>query len=117
MMASDSMVRQMIYLKYGCNNFDGDHSMPLGFWKTEDIWNYISTKNLPYSKIYDMGEERTGCMFCMFGIHLEGDNNRFTRMKKSHPKIYNYCINELGIGEVLDYLGVCYKYTQRTFEL
>ena len=42
---------------------------PLAIWKEEDIWNYIRTYNIPYSKIYDMGYDRTGCMFCMFGVH------------------------------------------------
>ena len=56
-----------------------------------------------------MGETRTGCMFCMFGIHLEGTPNRFQRMAKSHPKQYKYCIKTLGCGKVMDYIGVDYK--------
>ena len=37
------------------------------------------------------GCERTGCMFCGFGCHLEkpGDG-RFERMKVTHPKLYDY---------------------------
>ena len=30
-------------------------------------------------------------------------------MKKTHPKQYNYCINKLKLGEVLDYIGVKYQ--------
>ncbi|MBC8553665.1 MAG: hypothetical protein H8D23_28960, partial [Candidatus Brocadiales bacterium] len=56
--------------------------------------------------IYDMGADRTGCMWCMFGVHMENNPNRFQRMKKTHPKIYDYCINKLGLGEVLEYVGV-----------
>lgn len=60
------------------------------------------------------GVERTGCMFCMFGCHLEKEPNRFQRMQITHPKLYDYCIrpkedNGLGLGEVLDYIGVKYK--------
>jgi hypothetical protein len=29
-------------------------------------------------------------------------------MKETHPKQYDYCINKLGLGEVLDYIGVKY---------
>jgi len=29
-------------------------------------------------------------------------------LRKSHPKLYDYCIDELGIGKVLDYIGVSY---------
>ena len=47
-------------------------------------------------------------MFCMFGAHLEKEPNRFQRLKETHPKQYDYCINKLGIGEVLDYIGVKY---------
>lgn len=55
------------------------------------------------------GCQRTGCMFCMFGVHLEKEPNRFQRMKITHPKQYDYCINQLGLGKVLDYIGVKYK--------
>jgi len=44
----------------------------------------------------------------MFGVHLEKGENRFQKMKKSHPKLYNYCINDLGCGKVLDYINVEY---------
>jgi len=60
-------------------------------------------------QIYDMGEKRTGCMFCMFGVHLEKGENRFQRMKKTHPTQYNYCINKLGLKKVLDCIGVPYE--------
>ena len=47
-------------------------------------------------------------MFCMFGAHLEKEPNRFQRLKETHPKQYDYCINKLGLGEVLDYINVKY---------
>jgi 3'-phosphoadenosine 5'-phosphosulfate sulfotransferase (PAPS reductase)/FAD synthetase len=69
------------------------------------------------------GCDRTGCIFCMFGCHLEKDENRFQRLKKTHPKQYQYCINGgeyneegiwqpnnkgLGLSKVLDYIDVEY---------
>lgn len=107
-MASDSKQRESGYLKTGCNSFVPSNikSNPMGFWLEKDIWDYIKKYNLPYSKIYDMGEKRTGCMFCMFGVHLEKGENRFQRMRKSHPKLYDYCMNKLGLKLVLDYIGV-----------
>ena len=109
-MAGDSYLRHQSFLRYGCNMYSSYtiKSRPIMFWMEKDIWDYIKKYDLKYSKIYDMGEKRTGCMFCMFGVHLEKDGNRFTRMKKSHPKQYDYCINKLGLGEVLDYIGVSY---------
>ncbi len=109
LMASDSHARRQIYIRHGCNNFVGKkRSMPMAFWLEPDVWDFIKKYRIPYSKIYDMGEKRTGCMFCMFGVHLEEDPNKFQRMNKLHPKLWDYCINKLGCGEVLDYIGVKY---------
>lgn len=55
------------------------------------------------------GCTRTGCMFCMFGCHLEKEPNRFQRMKVTHPKQYAYCMEQLGLKEVLEYIGVPYE--------
>lgn len=109
-MASDSTLRKTNYLKHGCNAYNGRQaSTPMAFWLESDIWDYIHKYNLPYSKIYDLGYSRTGCMFCMFGIHLEKEPNRFQLMKITHPKQYDYCMNVLGISKVLEYIGVKYE--------
>ena len=112
-MAADSHLRKQKYIKNGCNSFEGKiESVPIAFWLEKDVWQYITQRKLKYCRIYDMGYERTGCMFCMFGVHLEKSDmflkNRFQRMLETHPKLYNYCINKLGCGKVLDYIGVNY---------
>ena len=63
----------------------------------------------PEDKLTTTGLQRTGCMFCMFGCHLEKEPNRFQRMKVTHPKQYEYCMNQLGLKEVLEYIGVKYE--------
>lgn len=109
LMASDSSGRKTSYLRNGCNAYtQRPMSNPLGFWMEKDVWKYIKKYDLEISKIYRMGYPRTGCMFCMFGVHLEPLPTRFQRMKKTHPKLYKYCIEELGCGEVLDYIGIDY---------
>lgn len=55
------------------------------------------------------GCTRTGCMFCMFGCHLEKEPNRFQKMKITHPKQYEYCMDKLGLKEVLEYIEVPYE--------
>jgi 3'-phosphoadenosine 5'-phosphosulfate sulfotransferase (PAPS reductase)/FAD synthetase len=122
MMADDDKKREQDYLKTGCNAFNLKRPMsnPLGFWTQQDILMYLKQYNISYCSIYGdiievdgilktTGVNRTGCMFCMFGVHEEIEPNRFQQMRISHPKLYDYCINVLGIGKVLDYIGV--KYT------
>jgi len=111
-LAVESIRRKLNYLIYGCNAFDktNPNSAPLSFWTNQDILNYIEKYNVKYSSIYDMGYDRTGCMFCMFGVQNEkGPKNRFQMMKLTHPKIWNYCIYNLGLGEVLDFIEVPYE--------
>lgn len=121
-MAAESNLRKQEYLKKGCNSFESKRpaSTPLGFWTEQDILQYLVENNLPYcsvygeikqdkdGKYYTTGEHRTGCMFCMFGCHLEKYPNRFERMNETHPKLHDYCINKLGCGRVLDFIGVKY---------
>lgn len=126
-MAAESQNREKEYIKSGCNSFEkGGYSKPLGFWTEQDILKYIKDFNIPYSPIYGeikekngdlytTGEKRTGCMFCAFGCQMEEGENRFQRMQKTHPQIWDYCINKLGMGEVLDYMGIPY-WSQITIE-
>lgn len=126
-------------------------SQPLAFWTKQDILHYIKKFNVPYCPVYGeivadteddeqvnmidylgcyeeedklktTGCDRTGCIFCMFGCHLEKEPNRFQRLKETHPRQYEYCIGGgemvdgkwqpskegLGLGKVLDYIGVKY---------
>ena len=120
-MASEGGVRKEGYLKTGCNSFKNGKSQPMGFWTEQDVLEYIVINNLEVASVYGdivkndkglwetTGEKRTGCVFCGFGCHLEKEPNRFQRLKQTHPNLYNYCINKLGMGEVLDYIGVKYK--------
>lgn len=110
-MADESALRMMSYLEHGCNSFNSKRPMstPIGFWKEEDVWGYIRKYKLHYSDIYNKGYDRTGCMFCMFGVHLEQGENRFQRMKRTHPKIHEYCMEKLGLKEVLKYINVPFE--------
>ena len=115
------MVRESTYLKTGCNSFiEGkEKSTPLGFWSEQDILEYIYKNNIKICSVYGevkednhkyslTGYKRTGCIFCGFGVHLEKDKNRFEMLKETHPKLHNYCINKIGMSEVLDYINVKY---------
>jgi 3'-phosphoadenosine 5'-phosphosulfate sulfotransferase (PAPS reductase)/FAD synthetase len=121
-MAYEGRRRKTCYLMNGCNAFTLKRakSTPLGFWTEQDVLRYLKDFQIPYSKAYgDIVEsddgmlaatrcERTGCMFCMFGVHLDKKENRFVHMYRTHPELWNYCIHTLGIGNVLDYIGIPY---------
>ena len=141
MMAEEGRIRQASYVLYGCNAFDLRHpaSRPLMTWTEQDVLRYIKREGLEIPSVYGeivpvpMGDDtagqcemfgdgrlmttgcdRTGCMFCMFGVHLEKEPNRFQRMKLTHPAIWRYCLKPwdeggLGLKPVLDFLGVKYE--------
>lgn len=109
-MCEESTLRTQDYLKNGCNAFKTKkpQSKPLSIWTTSDVWEFIRRYKVAYAEMYDKGVKRTGCMFCMFGVHMESPPNRFEAMKVSHPKQYKYCIEDLGLAEPLDYLNIDY---------
>jgi len=108
-MTEDSFNRQVQYLKQGCNNFSKEKSMPISFWLQKNIWSYIKQKKLPYCSVYDTGVSNTGCIFCMFGVQFDDCPNRFQCMQKSHPQLYNYCMDKLGLKEILKFINIEYK--------
>ena len=120
MMACESSLRERRYLRYGCSPSSGADpmSMPMAVWTEQDVLAYIAGRGLDYAACYGLIEEgpdgalrctredRTGCMFCMFGAHLEARPNRFERMERDYPRQYAYCMGELGLAGVLDYCGI-----------
>jgi len=109
--ASNSSYRKQQVLLSGCNAYESKRpvSRPLAIWTERDIWAYKELFGIEFSSLYSMGWDRSGCMFCMFGVHLEDPPNRFQRMKETHPKHWEYCIHRLGLKQVLDFIGVPYE--------
>lgn len=120
-MTEESANRESAWLKTGCNSFDSNEPMskPMSFWTEQDVLQYISQNNIPIASVYGAiipdtfndgqmaidnslvdlkctGCQRTGCIFCGFGAHLDKGEGRFERLKRTHPKQYEYC---LGGGE------------------
>lgn len=152
-MADESRMRTQQWIKNGCNGFNltTPVSNPMSFWTEQDVLRYIKEERLPISSVYGdieyvyepeqmriedfgivcegceglrtTGCQRTGCIFCAFGCHLEESPSRFERLKLTHPRQYEYCIgggeyNEdgvwqpnkqgLGMGHVFDELNNIY---------
>lgn len=114
-MAAESKLRLEQYMKGDCNSYNASHpqSKPMSFWNEQDVLQYIKMHNLEISSVYgDIVEEngklkttgcsRTGCMFCMFGLHLEQRPNRFDLMKHTHPKQYDYIMNKLNGRHIMN---------------
>ena len=119
-MAEESMLRTQQWLKNGCNGFDMKLpiSNPMSFWTEQDILQYIKENSLPIASVYGdivysdskgslydnllvdgiqdnlctTGCKRTGCIFCAYGAHLEKGESRFERLKRTHPRQYEYCM-------------------------
>lgn len=110
-MAAESKFRQQSYLRYGCNAFDAKRpsSRPMSVWFEDDVDRYVEEHGLEVCSIYDKGWSQTGCVFCAFGAHLDGSPNRFQRMRDTHPKLWRYCMDKLGMREVLEYVGIRYE--------
>ena len=119
-LAEESRIRKQGWIRHGCNAYEGNiMSQPMSFWTEQDVLQYIVTHGLKIASVYGdivsvdeagdyyspidlLGEcrgglkctgcDRTGCVFCAFGFHLEKGETRFQRLAKTHPRQYEYCI-------------------------
>ena len=122
-LAEESALRTSHYVKNGCNAFDSKRpkSTPLGFWTNQDILQYIKEYNIKIPSVYGdivevegklktTGCDRTGCIYCAYGCHLE-EENRFLRLEQTHPQLHQYCMDNLGMKDILTYMNI--KYTNK----
>ena len=121
-MACESRIRAKAWFEHGCNMYDKNNakSAPMSFWTEQDVLQYIIDNSLEYASVYGdiikssdgnlitSGAHRTGCVYCGFGCHLEKYPNRFQMLKQTHPKLWEYCMEERGLNmkKVLEYIGV-----------
>ena len=123
-MACESQLRRQGWIRTGCNAFHKKpQSKPMSFWTEQDVLMYLALKKIPYceeiygyvknhnGKLKMSKRQRTGCVYCGFGAHLEKEPNRFQELKESHYKIWEYCMKSvdeggLGMRKVLDFINV-----------
>ena len=85
--------------------------------KDTEVEGQLDLEDIYGKELFDLGRptlkttgcNRTGCMFCGFGCHL-GNDDRFVRMKKTHPKQYDYIMRPweqggLNYKEVIDWIN------------
>ncbi len=124
-LTDESRLRELKWIQHGCNAFDGKRpsSQPMSFWKEQDVLKYIKDKGIEIASVYGdivstdkdgfgydampglecnlrcTGCQRTGCIFCGFGIHLDKDAlTRFQRLAITHPKQYEYSLKGGAMG-------------------
>jgi 3'-phosphoadenosine 5'-phosphosulfate sulfotransferase (PAPS reductase)/FAD synthetase len=152
-LAEESRLRTTQWLVFGCNAFEAkrERSAPMSFWTEQDVLQYIKEEHIPIASVYGdivyaeepdqmriedfgidfagreklvtTGCDRTGCIFCAFGCHLDKEPSKFQMLKKTHPRQYEYCIGGgeydengvwkpnkqgLGMGHVFDELNKIY---------
>lgn len=126
-LAEESDRRLQGWLKTGCYVFEKGKEIckPLSVWTEQDILAYIKKYNLQIASVYGdiaykddngiiydnllfdngcklctTGCQRTGCIFCGFGSHLEQKGQgRFLKLKQTHPRQYEYCMFGGGYDE------------------
>ena len=124
-MAEESRMRMQAWMRTGCNAFDSrsPHSTPLAFWTEQDILQFIKDNNIKISDIYGdivyadedgneyaetlvpncklktTGCSRSGCIYCLYGISHDKGLNRLERLKITHPRQYEYCLDGGGYDE------------------
>ena len=119
-LAEESRMRTQAWIRTGCNAFNTQKptSQPMAFWTEQDVLQYIVDYGLKIAPVYGdiictdkdgneyipnglttgcklqcSGCNRTGCIFCAFGAHLEKGETRFQRLAKTHPRQYEYCMD------------------------
>lgn len=112
MMMGEGASRDLVLMQRPCNAFSmkDPTSLPLKFWTDDDVYEYADKFNVEICSVYkDYNLSRTGCTFCGYGVEMEDkENNRFTKLKASHPKQFNIFVHKFGMNKALDYIGVNY---------
>jgi len=127
-MVGESMTRRTVWMEHGCNVFNTKHpkSVPLSVWTDQHMLQYQREFYLAMAKCYGeqrgnawyfqeqladgtyrtLGCDRTGCMGCVFGCHMEKGENRFQRMYRTHPRIWKTYMDKYGLRQVLEFMGL-----------
>jgi 3'-phosphoadenosine 5'-phosphosulfate sulfotransferase (PAPS reductase)/FAD synthetase len=121
-LAEESRVRKQGWIRHGCNAFESKTPMsqPMSFWTEQDVLAYIVKYNVQIASVYGdivsvgsdgnsypavdaagnvqcnlkcSGCQRTGCVFCAFGAHMEKKGEtRFQQLAKIEPRKYEFAI-------------------------
>lgn len=146
LMASEGGRRAKALMLHGCNYISPGtrRSCPFAIFHRSDLlrltlemdewyhahWQEFSGVHLPtivpaiYGDIVERnggltttGATRTGCSVCCFGLHMEKRPHRFDHLYRRNPKEWRFWMIDMGLGEVLDYIGVPWQPQVSLFDL
>lgn len=129
LMQSEGGQRRWGLRDHGCNYVGKStaRSCPLNHFSRQDLLRLAVDLNAPVPEIYgEIVEEngklrttkaqRTGCVMCGFGIHLDKRPHHFDLLRERNPKAWEFwmyrCVTDpetgevYGWGRVLDWIGV-----------
>lgn len=130
LMQSEGGQRRYGLQQHGCNYIGKStaRSCPFNHFSRQDLLRLARELDVPVPAIY--GEivqdldgklrttraQRTGCVMCGFGIHLDSRPHHFDLLRERNPKEWDYWMYKVcadpktgekyGWGRVLDYIGV-----------
>lgn len=120
LMASEGGRREKALMMHGCNYFGEStiRSAPFAIFDRQDVLRLAVELDVPVPEIYGRivrepsgllrttKAQRTGCSMCGFGIHLDKRPHTFDLLYDRNPQEWDFWMNKVGRGEVLDYIGV-----------
>jgi len=120
LMASEGGRREKALMMHGCNYFGEStiRSAPFAIFDRQDVLRLAVDLDVPVPEIYGRivrepsgllrttKAQRTGCSMCGFGIHLDKRPHTFDLLYDRNPKEWDFWMNTVGWGDVLDYIGV-----------
>lgn len=124
LMASEGGRRQKSLMINGCNYFGASviRSAPFAIFSRQDLLQLALDLNVPvpevygtierdnFGKLYTTKAQRTGCSMCGFGIQKERTRpHRFDLLYQNNPAEWDFWMNEVGFGEVFDWIGFLWR--------
>ena len=67
-------------------------------WTEKDVWEYIDKYNVPYSKLYDEGYSRLGCVGCPMigGKRMKCEFKKYPHIKRGYLKAVKKALEQGG---------------------
>lgn len=64
---------------------------PIIDWETEDVWEYLRSRDIPYCALYDEGFTRLGCIGCPMGgsKQMKNEFDRYPKYRQAYLRTFD----------------------------